>query len=64
MLRIRRIAHASFETTDIEKQVDYYTNVLGLTLTAKDDGAAYLASVLDHHSVVLKHGDNVMILER
>jgi catechol 2,3-dioxygenase-like lactoylglutathione lyase family enzyme len=56
MIRVRRIAHASFETPDIERQVAYYTEILGLTLVAKDDDAAYLASTLDHHSVVLRYG--------
>src|SRR5215467_4740766 len=56
MIRVRRIAHASLETPDIERQVAYYTQILGLTLVARDDEAAYLASTLDHHSVVLRHG--------
>lgn len=57
MKRVRRIAHASFDTQDIEQQVDYYTNVLGLTLVDKTKDAAYLASVLDHHSVVINKSD-------
>jgi catechol 2,3-dioxygenase-like lactoylglutathione lyase family enzyme len=56
MIRVRRIAHASFETPDIERQVAYYTQILGLTLVARNEEAAYLASTLDHHSVVLRHG--------
>jgi catechol 2,3-dioxygenase-like lactoylglutathione lyase family enzyme len=56
MIRVRRIAHASYETPDVERQVAYYTDVLGLTLVAKDKDAAYLACTLDHHNVVLRHG--------
>ena len=56
MNRIRRIAHAAFETADLEKQVEYYEQVLGLTLAGKADGRAYLANRLDHHSVVLESG--------
>src|ERR1700730_4997255 len=56
MIRVRRIGHATFETPDIERQIAYYTNVLGLALVDRDKDAAYLASTLDHHSVVLKQG--------
>src|SRR5262245_40421599 len=55
MIPIRRIAHASFETPDLERLTDYYVNVIGFQVTAKDKGVVYLASVLDH-SVVLRKG--------
>src|SRR5690349_7076961 len=57
MIRVRKIAHASYETPDLDRQVEYYTDVLGLTLSARDKDAAYLASTIDHHSVVLRKGD-------
>jgi catechol 2,3-dioxygenase-like lactoylglutathione lyase family enzyme len=56
MIRVRKIAHAGFETPDLDRQVAYYTDILGLALVAKDKDAAYLASTLDHHSVVLRRG--------
>jgi catechol-2,3-dioxygenase len=55
MIPISRIAHASFETPDVERLTDYYANVIGLSLAAKEKDAVYLASVLDH-SVVLRKG--------
>jgi catechol 2,3-dioxygenase-like lactoylglutathione lyase family enzyme len=57
MIRVRKIAHASYEMPDLEKQIEYYTEILGLTLVEHDKGAAYLASTVDHHSVVLRTGD-------
>jgi catechol-2,3-dioxygenase len=42
MIRVREISHASHETPDIDKQAEYYTNVLGLTLVAKERDAIYL----------------------
>lgn len=57
MIRVRRIGHVAFETPDLERQVDYYTQVLGLSLVERDRDAAYLASEQDHHSVVLRRGD-------
>ena len=56
MIRVRKIAHVAYETPDVEGQTDYYTEVLGLSLIAKEKGAVYLSSTLDHHSVVLRNG--------
>jgi catechol-2,3-dioxygenase len=56
MIRVRKIAHASYETPDLAKQTEYYTDILGLTVTAKDRDTVWLASTLDHHSVVLRQG--------
>jgi catechol 2,3-dioxygenase-like lactoylglutathione lyase family enzyme len=56
MIRVRKIAHASYEMPDLEQQLAYYTDVLGLTLVDRDKDAAYLASTIDHHAVVLRHG--------
>jgi catechol 2,3-dioxygenase-like lactoylglutathione lyase family enzyme len=59
MIRVRKIAHASYEMPDLEQQVEYYTDVLGLTLTAKEKDGAYLANTVDHHAVVLRRGSEV-----
>src|SRR5579863_46747 len=56
MIRVSKIAHATYEAPDLDKQTDYYTEILGLTLAAKDKDTVYLASTVDHHSVVLKRG--------
>src|SRR5271165_993381 len=56
MIRVRRIGHATFETPDLERQIAYYTDILGLALVEREKDTAYLASTLDHHSVVLKRG--------
>ena len=56
MIRVKKIAHATYEMPDIDKQVEYYTEVLGLTVTGKDKDAVYLASTVDHHSVVVRKG--------
>jgi len=56
MVRVKKIAHAVYEMPDIDKQSEYYTEVIGLTATDKNKDAVYLASTLDHHSVVLRKG--------
>src|SRR5215470_17312461 len=56
MIRVKKIALATYEIPDLEKQVEYYTEILGLTVTGKEKDAVYLASTVDHHSVVLRKG--------
>ena len=56
MIRVTKIAHASYRTPDLDQQIEYYTDILGLKLVARDKEKAYLASTIDHHSVVLEHG--------
>ena len=58
MIRVKKITHATYDTPDLQRQVEYYTDVLGLTVTDKDKDAAYLASTIDHHSVVLRKGEH------
>ena len=57
MIRVRKIAHASYEMPDLDKQAAYYTDILGLNLIGKEKDAVYLANTVDHHSVVLRKGD-------
>lgn len=56
MVRVRRLSNVTFETTDVVRLAEYYTQVLGLTETCRDSGNVYLAGVNDHHSVILKNG--------
>jgi catechol 2,3-dioxygenase-like lactoylglutathione lyase family enzyme len=56
MIGVKKIAHATYETPDLDRQIEYYTDILGLNLIAKERDAAYLASTIDHHSVVLRQG--------
>ena len=56
MAPIRRIGPATFETQDIDRSIDYYTNVLGLALIDRGRDGATLAAPGDVHSVVLRTG--------
>ncbi len=58
MIRVRKIAHAGYEMPDLDKQTEYYTDILGLTLAAKEKDAVFLANTVDHHSVVMRKGAN------
>jgi catechol-2,3-dioxygenase len=56
MIGVKKISHATYETPDLDRQVEYYTDILGFTLTARERDAAYLSAAVDHHSVVLRTG--------
>jgi catechol 2,3-dioxygenase-like lactoylglutathione lyase family enzyme len=56
MIGVRKISHATYETPDLERQVEYYTNVIGLALIARERDAVYLANTVEHHSVILRNG--------
>ena len=62
MIRVRKIAHASYEVPDVEKLTDYYTNILGMTLVAREKDTTFLANTIDHHSVVLHKGPQTQCL--
>ena len=56
-MQVRRISHATFRTPDVERQVDYYTNILGLRLVARDAGRAFLATRDGVLAAVLEPGE-------
>lgn len=58
MIGVKKISHAVYESPDLEHQLEYYTDVLGLTLIAREKDAAYLANTIEHHSVILRSGSH------
>ena len=56
MIQMRRIGHITFETTDVERQIDYYTNVVGLVLAGRDKHSAYLSTRVGQLAVQLDSG--------
>ena len=57
----KRISHATFETPDLERLIDYYIGVVGLALHAKEKDRALFVSRLGDLSVVLKRGSAARI---
>jgi catechol-2,3-dioxygenase len=56
MITTRRIGHATFETPDLNRQIAYYTEIFGLTLTAQEKDSAFLSTRLGQQVVVLQKG--------
>jgi catechol 2,3-dioxygenase-like lactoylglutathione lyase family enzyme len=57
MIDVKRIGHATFETPDIGRQIDYFTEIAGLVLAERENGRAYLATKLGDLVVQLEKGD-------
>jgi catechol 2,3-dioxygenase-like lactoylglutathione lyase family enzyme len=57
MIKVRRVGHATFETPDLDKQIDYYTQVNGLALIARDKNRAFLATRIGQLVVQLERAN-------
>ena len=55
-MQVRRISHATFQTPDLERQLDYFTTILGLQLAAREPDRAFLATKTGNLAVVLERG--------
>ena len=55
MIKVRRVGHATFETPDLDKQIDYYTQVNGLALVGREKKRAFLATKTGQLVVQLEH---------
>jgi catechol-2,3-dioxygenase len=44
MIKVKRFSHATFETPDVERQVDYFSQVVGLAVAGKQNGHVHLAT--------------------
>jgi len=61
MLNVRRLGHASFSTPDLDGQVAYYADVLGLRVIARDKDRAFLACRTGLEAIALERGDAVAL---
>jgi catechol 2,3-dioxygenase-like lactoylglutathione lyase family enzyme len=57
MINVKRISHATFETPDLDRQIDYFTEIAGLALAERENGRAFLATKLGDLAVQLEKGD-------
>jgi catechol 2,3-dioxygenase-like lactoylglutathione lyase family enzyme len=57
MIQARRFSHATFETPDIDRQIDYFTQIAGLALAGRENGRAYLATKVGDLAVQLEKGE-------
>jgi len=58
MIQVKRLGHATFSTPDLDRQMDYWTGVMGLSVIDRSKQRAVLASRLGQEAVVLETGDH------
>lgn len=59
-MSIMRLGRAELKVMDLEKAVDYYSNVIGLDVVGSSEGKVYLKAwdEYDHHSIILQEADS------
>lgn len=60
MFSVKKITYVCYDTPRLSQQTEYFSEVMGLTVTAKDSNTVYLGSVVDHHSVVLTQASQAL----
>ena len=56
MLDIKRAGHSTLTTPDLEKMIDYFTRIVGLSLAAREKNRAILATKSGLEAIVLERG--------
>ena len=56
MIPVRRISHATFETTDLARQIAYYSNVIGLSVLSRTAKQAVLGTPAGHEMIAFESG--------
>ena len=59
MLQIKRAGHSTLTTPDIERMIDYFTRIVGLSLAAREKNRAILATKSGLEAIVLERGGAV-----
>jgi len=56
LVQVKRISHATFETPDLERQIEYQVNVLGLSVAERERNRAVMKTAAGQLAVVLERG--------
>ena len=57
-IQCRRLGHATLWTPDLDRMIDYYTEVIGLQLIEREPGRAFLATRDGLEAICLEKGDH------
>jgi catechol 2,3-dioxygenase-like lactoylglutathione lyase family enzyme len=63
MIKMLRLGHASFETPDIEKAIEHHTQIVGLSLVAREADRAFLATRTGQLAIELTKGSRAECLK-
>jgi catechol 2,3-dioxygenase-like lactoylglutathione lyase family enzyme len=51
---VTKVGYVGFETLDLDRMIDHYTNTLDFALVESDGYRAFLTTSFDHHSMVIE----------
>ena len=57
MISVRRLGFATLTTPDLARQIDYYTDIIGLQVLYRDSSRAILATKLGVEAIALEKGE-------
>src|ERR1043165_7805398 len=63
MIKVLRIGHATFETLDLGKAIEHFTQVSGLSLAGREDKRAFLATKIGQLAVELQQGSQARCIK-
>ena len=63
MIQVKRLGHATFKTPDLERIVDYWTRIIGLTVVDRDKNRAFLATRYGEEAIAVEAGDNASLVK-
>ncbi len=63
MIQVKRLGHATFKTPDLERIVDYWTRIIGLTLVDKDKNRAFLATKYGEEAIAVEAGEGANLVK-
>src|SRR4051812_26456788 len=62
-MAVTKVGHVALTVTDLDAAVQHYTDILGMSISARTDDAVYLRlpGDQDHHCVVLSQSDRASL---
>jgi catechol 2,3-dioxygenase-like lactoylglutathione lyase family enzyme len=63
MLQVKRLAHATFNTPDLDRIVDYWTRIVGLTVVERDTKRAFLATRYGEEAIAVQAGGDANLVK-
>ena len=62
MIQVKRLGHATFSTPDLDRQIEYWRDVVGLTLIERSANQVLFATKLGQEAICLERGPDVRLL--
>lgn len=57
MISVKRLGHATLQTPDLDRMVDYYTDVVGLNVVERNKDAVFFASKAGYEAICIERGE-------